>query len=95
MKTEEYMESELSRIFRVKLFAKNIVLGSPRTYFMHVRVKMSIDNVILERFIKCLMLFWLPVNLTSIYIIVRFGKKMIFPRYFFSKKEIKMFFFDV
>ena len=31
MKMEEYMESELSGVFRVKLVAKNIVLGSPET----------------------------------------------------------------
>ena len=36
---EEYMESELSGIFRVKLVTKNIVRGSPGTQFMHVRVK--------------------------------------------------------
>ena len=34
------MESELSRIFRVKLVTKNIVRGSPGTQFMHMRVKM-------------------------------------------------------
>ena len=31
MKTEEYMESELSVIFRVELIAKNIALASPGT----------------------------------------------------------------
>ena len=31
MKMEEYMEFELSGIFRVKLVAKNVVLGSPVT----------------------------------------------------------------
>ena len=36
---EEYMESELSGIFRVKLVTKNIVRGSPGTQFMHMRVK--------------------------------------------------------
>ena len=36
---EEYMESELSGIFRVKLITKNIVSGSPGTQFMHMRVK--------------------------------------------------------
>ena len=35
---EEYMESELSGIFRVKLVTKNIVRGSPGTQFMHMRV---------------------------------------------------------
>ena len=38
---EEYMESELSGIFRVKLVTKNVVRGSPGTQFMHVRVKGS------------------------------------------------------
>ena len=32
---EEYMEYELSGIFRVKLVTKNIVRGSPGTQFMH------------------------------------------------------------
>ena len=36
---EEYMESELSGIFPVKLVTKNIVRGSPGTQFMHMRVK--------------------------------------------------------
>ena len=36
---EEYMESELSGIFRVKLVTKNIVRGSPGTQFMHMRFK--------------------------------------------------------
>ena len=36
---EEYMESELSGIFRVKLVTKNIVRGSLGTQFMHMRVK--------------------------------------------------------
>ena len=39
---EEYIESELSGIFRVKLVTKNIVRGSPSTQFMHMRVKASI-----------------------------------------------------
>ena len=37
---EEYMESELSGVFRVKLVTKNIVRGSRRTQFMHMRVKL-------------------------------------------------------
>ena len=37
---EEYMESELSGIFRVKLVTKNIVRGSPGTQFMHMRVNL-------------------------------------------------------
>ena len=32
------MESELSGIFRVKLVAKNIVLGFPGTHSAHMRV---------------------------------------------------------
>ena len=35
------MESEHSDIFRVELVAKNIVLGSSGTQFMHMRVKVS------------------------------------------------------
>ena len=41
---EKYMESELSGIFRVKLIAKNIVLGSSGTHFTHMRVKMYVDR---------------------------------------------------
>ena len=36
---EEYMESELSGIFQVKLVTKIIERGSPGTQFMHMRVK--------------------------------------------------------
>ena len=36
---KKYMEAELSDIFKVKLIAKNTVLGFPGTYFMHMRVK--------------------------------------------------------
>ena len=39
---EEYMESELSGIFRVKLVTKNIARGSPGTQFMYMRVKESL-----------------------------------------------------
>ena len=39
IKMEEYMEPELSGIFWIKMVAKNIVLGSPGTHFMHMRVK--------------------------------------------------------
>ena len=38
MKLEEYMESEISGIFRVKLVAKNTQPGSSGTNFMHIRV---------------------------------------------------------
>ena len=38
---EEYMEPELSGIFWVKMVAKNIVLGSPGTHFVHMRVKIK------------------------------------------------------
>ena len=34
---EEYLESELSGIFRVKLVTKNKERGSPGTQFMHMR----------------------------------------------------------
>ena len=40
IKMEEYMESEPSGTFRVKLVAKYIVLGFPGTHFMHMKVKM-------------------------------------------------------
>ena len=39
---EEYKESELSGIFRVKLVTKNIVRVSPGTQFMHMRVKQNV-----------------------------------------------------
>ena len=39
IKIEEYMESEFSGIFWVKLVTKNIVLGFSGTHFMHMRVK--------------------------------------------------------
>ena len=42
IKMEEYMEPELSGIFWVKMVAKNMVLGSPGTHFMHKRVMMKI-----------------------------------------------------
>ena len=38
---EEYMESELCGIFRVKLITKNIVRVSPGIQFMHMRVNES------------------------------------------------------
>ena len=38
IKMKEYMEPELSGIFWVKMVAKNIVLGSPGTHFMHMRI---------------------------------------------------------
>ena len=38
---EEYMESELSGIFPVRLVTKNIVHGSPGTQFMHMRVNIK------------------------------------------------------
>ena len=38
---KEYMESELSDIFLVKLVTKTLVRGSPGTQFMHMRVKVK------------------------------------------------------
>ena len=38
IKMEEYMEPEHSDIFLAKMVAKNILLGSPRTHFMNMRV---------------------------------------------------------
>ena len=43
---EEYMESELFGIFRVKLVTKNIVRGSPGTQFMHMRVKTCSETLV-------------------------------------------------
>ena len=42
---EEYMESELSGIFRVKLVTKNIVRGSPGTQFMHLCIIGRLNRV--------------------------------------------------
>ena len=42
IKMEQYIEPELSGIFWVKMIVKNIVLGSPGTHFMHMRVKKHI-----------------------------------------------------
>ena len=39
IKIEEYMESELSGIFQVKLVTKNVERESPGSQFMHMRVK--------------------------------------------------------
>ena len=38
---EEYMETELSGIFWVEMVTKNIVLGSPGTHFIPMRVKIK------------------------------------------------------
>ena len=38
MEMEEYMESELSDIFLVKLVAKSIMLGSMKSNFIHMGV---------------------------------------------------------
>ena len=43
------MEFEPSGIFYVKLVAKNIVLGSPGTHFMHMRVKTTSKKVIQKK----------------------------------------------
>ena len=47
IKKDELMESEHSGIFQVELVTKIVVLGSSRTYFMHMRV-----NELLQGFIK-------------------------------------------
>ena len=39
MKMDEYIESELSGIFHLKLVVKNMVLGYSRTHFMRMSVK--------------------------------------------------------
>ena len=41
---EEYMEPEVSGIFLRKMVAKNIVLVSPGTYFMHMKVNMDVSQ---------------------------------------------------
>ena len=46
MKMEEYMESELSGIFRVKLVTKHIVFWSPGTHFMHMSVKRLLKEIL-------------------------------------------------
>ena len=52
---EEYMESELSGTFRVKLVTKNLVRGSPGTQFMHMRVKkFKGNNLAKVNFLKLL-----------------------------------------
>ena len=38
------MESEFSGIFQVKQVAKNMVLGSLGTYFMHMRVNKKLKT---------------------------------------------------
>ena len=44
---EEYMESELYGIFRVKLVTKNIERGFPGTQFMYMRVnRLFVYNII-------------------------------------------------
>ena len=45
---EEYMESELSGIFRVKLVTKNIERGSPGNQFMHMRAKGEVSYTCLR-----------------------------------------------
>ena len=50
---EEYVESELSGIFQVKLVTKNIVRGSRGTQFMHMRVKVGLyDEIFLSQVVK-------------------------------------------
>ena len=44
IKMEEYMESEYSCFSWVKMDAKNIVLRSTGTHFMHMRVKCNLWN---------------------------------------------------
>ena len=46
MKMKEFMESELSGIFLVKVVAKNTVFGSPGTHLMRMRVKIDLSVVL-------------------------------------------------
>ena len=55
---EEYMESELPGIFRVKLVTKNIVRGSPGTQFMHMRVKLAKSDFAVELDVSTFVLFF-------------------------------------
>ena len=48
IKIEEYMEFELFGVFQVKPVTKNMVLMSPVTHFIHLRIKL--DLVILVYF---------------------------------------------
>ena len=51
IKMEDYMESELSGIFWVKLVTKNIVLGFSGTHFMHMKVKdTQVDQYVAKKF---------------------------------------------
>ena len=56
------MEPELSDIFWVKVVAKNIVLGSPRTHYMHTRVK-QLNNK--ARLVNCIFQFEFLVKASS------------------------------
>ena len=58
IKMEEYIESELSGIFRVKPVTKNIVRGSLGTHFMHMKVNL---RLILQS--PCAELLYFPVML--------------------------------
>ena len=48
IKLEEYMEPELSGIFWVNMVTKIIVLGSPGTNFMHMKVKTYYSEILSE-----------------------------------------------
>ena len=56
------MESELSGIFKVNLVVKNMVVGSPVTQFMHMRVKASIRFTVVF-FFQTVILFVTSRNL--------------------------------
>ena len=42
---EEYIKSEPSGVFRVKLVVKNTALGYPGSHFMQMRVKKMIKRI--------------------------------------------------
>ena len=65
IKVEEYMEPDLSDIFWVNMIAKNKVLGSTGTHFMHMRVKLvyfskCFDEKLMSRTQKKIRNFLLP-----------------------------------
>ena len=45
IKMEEYIERGRSGIFRTKMVAKNILLESPGTHFMYMRVNKKISGL--------------------------------------------------
>ena len=57
------MEPELSSIFWIKMVAKNIVLGSPGTHFIYMRVKTVM--IVQEKPIK--LKYWIVIPMLLIF----------------------------